>query len=105
MKHYLFTYGSLILEKSPVKVTPIESVFITEYKLFLKPKPDSSYLFLIAKKTGKASDIISGYLAEVNDDELKKIDKYEGVNYIRMSVIVHKRDNTPVRAFIYLEKN
>lgn len=105
MKKYLFTYGSLILEKSPIKLTPIESAFVIEYKLFVKPKEDASYMFLLAKHTGKASDIIAGYLAEVTNEDLKKIDKYEGANYLRMSVFAYMRNNSPVRAFIYVAKD
>jgi gamma-glutamylcyclotransferase (GGCT)/AIG2-like uncharacterized protein YtfP len=93
------------LEKSPIRVIPIESAFVIEHKLFLKSKSNASYMFLLAKKTGKASDIVSGYLAEVTDEDLKKIDNYEGVNYIRRHVIAYKRDNTPVRAFIYIAKD
>lgn len=104
MKQYLFTYGSLILQKSKIRVTPIESAFILEYKLFLKSKPNASYLFLLVKKTGKGSDIVSGYLAEVTDEELKRIDAYEGPNYIRTRVTAFYRDNTAVEAFVYVAK-
>lgn len=104
MKTYLFTYGSLILDKCPVRVKPIESVFALEYRLKIKTKENSNYLFLQLENTGSATDIVSGYLAEVTDEELIDIDKYEGPSYQRKEIVVYKRDNTPVKAYVYLAK-
>jgi gamma-glutamylcyclotransferase (GGCT)/AIG2-like uncharacterized protein YtfP len=105
MKKNLFTYGSLILEKSPVRVIPIESVFVRGCKLVTKNKENSRYVFLLLEPTGTLEDIVSGYLAEVTDEELEKIDRYEGVQYQRRELIAYKRDGTHLKAFAYFRYN
>lgn len=104
MKKNLFVYGSLILEKSPIKLVPVESVFVLEYKLTLKQKENSNYFFIQLTPTGKVSDIVSGYLTEVEPELFEKLDKYEGSAYKRKEIVVFKRDNTPIKAFAYVAK-
>lgn len=101
----IFVYGSLILGKSPIKLIPIESVFIIEHKLRLRIKENSTYLLLQMNYTGKSTDIVSGYLAEISEEELIRLDKYEGKNYERKELTIFKRDHTPIKAFAYVGRN
>jgi|GEM_PF-2238375 len=101
---YLFVFGSLITEKSPYKLKPLESVFVEGYKIFLEKKKDSqnNYHFIKLKETSDLKDIVSGYLVEIDEDILNNLDKYEGSAYERTEVDVVKRNLEKVKAFVYI---
>lgn len=105
MKYNFFTYGILILESCPVKVKTIWDAFILEHKLQLNLKKRHPHALLIAQHTGKATDIISGYLAEITVEELQKIDGYLGKEYERVDLFVFKIiGKESVKAFMYRKK-
>ncbi len=101
---YLFTYGSLILDSSKIKLTPIQSVFCKGYKLVveLSPITQRNYHYIFLEETGKEEDIIPGYLAEINDDLLEQLDVYEGKLYKRTTVTILTRTLEPIQVYTYV---
>ena len=104
---YLFTYGSLILDQSKVKLHPLESVFLRGYKLVVEKSPitQTNYHYILLEETKIDSDIIPGYLAEVNDEILERLDKFEGKSYRRIIVTVFTRQLKPIEAYVYIKNN
>jgi len=101
---YLFVYGSLITENSPFNLSPLESVFIQGFKLYLEKKENTktNYHFIKLKKTLNLEDIVSGYLVEVDEKTLEKLDTYEGNSYERIETEAVKRNLEKVKVFIYM---
>lgn len=106
MNIYLFTYGSLILESSKIQVKPIQSVFLRGYKTIVKKSPitKTNYHNLLLEKTENEQDIVAGYVAQVDQDTLEKLDIYEGVNYQRVEILVFTRNLEELKAFAYICK-
>ncbi len=104
---YLFTYGSLILDQSKVKLHPLESVFLRGYKLVVEKSPitQTNYHYILLEETKIDSDIIPGYLAEVNDEILERLDKLEGKSYRRIIVTVFTRQLEPIEVYVYIKNN
>lgn len=102
--NYLFVYGSLIAKNSPFKFSPLESIFIEGYKLYIEKKQNSenNYHFIKLQKTEDTNDIVSGYLVEVSDDILQKLDTYEGSSYKRVEIEAMKRTLEKVKVFVYV---
>jgi len=106
---YLFTYGSLLLpfvmeEKVGFYKEPEKSAFIKGYKIIAQENKENGYNYLIAKKTNNEKDIIPGFLVKYNDDQLKRLDRYEAKNYKRETVKVYTRNMELIEAFMYLNK-
>jgi gamma-glutamylcyclotransferase (GGCT)/AIG2-like uncharacterized protein YtfP len=101
---YLFVYGSLITEKSPFNLKPLESVFIQGFKLYLEKKENTktNYHFIKLQKTSNLEDIVSGYLVEFDEKTLEKLDAYEGNSYERIETEAVKRNLEKVKVFIYM---
>lgn len=102
---YLFTYGSLILDSSKIKLHPIESVFLKRYKLVVEKSPITkrNYHFILIQETGLESDTIPGYLAEINEELLEALDKYETDAYKRIVVTVYTRTMESITAYTYIK--
>lgn len=102
---YIFTYGSLILDGSKIKLRPLQSVFLRGYKLLVEKSPitENNYHYILLQETKVETDIIPGYLAEVDGDTLIKLDKYEGNSYKRVVVTVFNRTHEPLEAFVYVK--
>lgn len=101
---YLFVYGSLITKNSPFHFSPLESIFIEGYKLYIEKKLNSenNYHFIKIKNTGNKDDIVSGYLVEVDESMLRKLDEYEGSTYMRIEVEAMKRNLEKIKVFVYM---
>ena len=104
MKNYLFTYGSLLLDSSPIKLKALESVFLKGYKLILKKSPTTknNYHYILLEETGDDNDIVSGYLTEVDEKILIELDKYEGNSYKRVLIDAFDRQLKSIEAFAYI---
>jgi len=107
MKKFIFTYGSLILDKSPVKVKPVKNCLLFGWKLVIQKSPitKTDYHYILLEKTNSKNDIVSGYISEVDDEILSKIDSYEGKFYKRIEVDVFDRRMNKCRVFVYVKNN
>lgn len=80
-KHFLFSYGTLQLEKVQIKrygrVLKGKKDSLPNYKLD-KCKNINKELFSIAVKTNSPNDLIEGTIFEVSKLELKETDKHKG---------------------------
>jgi gamma-glutamylcyclotransferase (GGCT)/AIG2-like uncharacterized protein YtfP len=95
MKHLLFSYGTLQLEKVQIesfgrllKGNPdrlyqykLENLMITDATVLEKSQAS---VHPIAVKSNCAEDFIDGKIFEISEDELKKADDYEVEDYMRV---------------------
>ena len=95
MKHLLFSYGTLQLEKvqqetfgrkligkkSRLFNYKLESLVITDVSVLKKSEKNEHP---IAVKTNQKDDYIDGVLFEITEEELKQADTYEVADYSRV---------------------
>ena len=94
-QHFLFSYGTLQLEKVQIenygRIMKGEKDSLFNYKLdklqitdIEVPGKRTEAFYPIAVKTGGPNDFIEGSSYEITETELKATDKYEGSEYIRV---------------------
>lgn len=93
--HYLFSYGTLQLEKVQLenygrvlvgkkdilRAYRIENLLITDETVIRKSEKD---IHPVAVKTNNINDFIEGVIFEISDAELLETDKYEVSDYKRV---------------------
>ena len=94
-KHYLFSYGTLQLEKVQIetygRLLKGEKDSLLNYKLDKLKITDAEVIkksgkefHPIAMKTGISDDMIDGTIYEITEEELDSTDKYEVSDYKRV---------------------
>jgi gamma-glutamylcyclotransferase (GGCT)/AIG2-like uncharacterized protein YtfP len=106
MKQYLFVYGSLLLssahEKLGFKIEPLYSAYIFDYILTLKSNRENTYDYMIA--TPILSRILfHGYICEVTEEQLIRLDRYESKEMKRIKVDAFTRDRKKIECWLYTE--
>lgn len=101
----LFSYGTLLIPEVMKKVLgfpliPEKSVFIKGYKIFLT---SGDYGYLISDYTGNMDDIVPGFLVEVPEENIARLDKYEGNRYKRRNIYCYDRLGNMLEAQIYVK--
>ncbi len=111
MKHLLFSYGTLQLEKvqlesfdrllngypDTLRGYTLEQLEITDQEVLAKSKKQ---YHPIAVKTGNTDDIVEGMVFEITDEELQQADAYEVDDYQRVS----EEFESGKKAWIYVSK-
>ncbi len=112
MKHYLFSYGTLQLEKvqketygrilsgdkDTLRKYKLEALKITNVSVLTK---SGQSFHPIAIKTNDSEDCIEGFIFEITEQELFETDKYEVNDYKRvLETFVSGK-----KAWIYIAKN
>jgi len=113
MKHFLFTYGSILLKEITERsmgftFEPIKSVFIKGYKLEIKHannEKNPNYHYILCNPTDNTNDIIPGFIVECSDEQLIRLDRWEGNSYERKQIICYDRNLQEIKCFIYLKNN
>lgn len=107
----VFTYGSILLDEMVIPIfghgfKPIKSVFIKGYTLVLEhanSKKYPKYHYIQCVPTDN-DNLIPGFLIECSDEELKRLDKWEGISYERVLIKCFDRNLEQIECFIYLKK-
>ncbi len=97
MVNKLFAYGTLADSEVQMRVwgrlTPGQSDSLSGYRKSEIETVDGKYPLIIPN----AENSVSGLIIEVSDEELAKIDEYEGKEYKRIEIITENN----VRAWVY----
>jgi len=109
----IFSYGSLILPDMTQDVfktvfKPQKSVFLKGYKLILKHADSTkypNYHNIICTKTDNENDLVPGFLIDIPDDLIERIDRWEGKNYKRDSILCYDRNLEPIECEMYTLNN
>ncbi len=107
----LFTYGSIvvpdIIQNVLGFVPQIEkSVFIRGWRILLQnaeSKKYAKYHYLMADFTGDDDNIVSGFLVDIPEESIEKLDKWEGAEYSRIDVICYTRELKEIECQIYVK--
>lgn len=100
MKELLFIYGTLKsknIQDEVIGEEPKEKKDILENHIFSGIKIDGKTFLVV---TPKENSSVDGFVIEVTSEELKKIDKYEGKEYIRRKVKL----KSGVVTWVYMER-
>lgn len=111
MKHYLFSYGTLQLQKVQIETYgrilkgsedslmgfKLDALEITDPEVL---KKSAQKFHPIAKKSACPGDTINGKIFEITDDELKATDSYE-VSYYQRVLAEFKSGQ---KAWVYVAK-
>ena len=111
-KHFLFSYGTLQLEKVQIenygRLLKGEKDRLLNYKLDMLKITDAEVLSKsgkefhpIALKTNSPNDYIDGIIFEITEAELQETDKYEVSDYQR----VLETFSSGKQAWIYIAKD
>jgi len=111
MKTYLFSYGTLQLEKvqlesfgrllqgKPDKLPGYKMAYL-EIKDEMVLKRSQQEKHPIAIKSENKSDFITGTVFEITNEELQKADDYEVADYIRKN----EKLESGIEAWVYVQK-
>jgi len=114
----IFSYGSIILPTVTKNFfstifPPEKSVFLLGYKVILKESPDEQakyfkntkkYYNIICTKTNKVKDIVPGFIVEIPDNLIEKVDEWEGSNYKREKIYCYDRFLNKYECYIYSKR-
>jgi gamma-glutamylcyclotransferase (GGCT)/AIG2-like uncharacterized protein YtfP len=96
----LFIYGTLINPKIQKNIIGhiINGIpdILKRYEKSAIEIDNEKYPIIIPNK----NKIVSGFIIEISNDELKKIDEYEGVEYKRIEIVLQ----SGISVWVYVKK-
>jgi len=109
----LFSYGSIVVPSITQRVfdawfEPLQSVFIKGYKLELKhaqSKKNPNYHYIICTPTDNQEDLIPGFLVNIPEDLVERLNKWEGDSYKLEEIVCYTRELKEIKCFMYIEND